>query len=99
MASGIPCIATNIGGNRDLLNPDIDCVGITQGEYFIGTNGILVNVDDSVGLTKAIEALAIDQNLRERLATEARRWVLDNCSLERVTDRYLSLYYELLHED
>jgi glycosyltransferase involved in cell wall biosynthesis len=96
MATGMPCITTNIGGNRDLVAPERESVSIPQGEYLVGSNGVLVNVDDAVGLLKAIERLGTDQNLRHSLGVQARRWVLENCSLESVTERYLLLYGELL---
>lgn len=96
MATGMPCVATNIGGNCDLLYPEGKGVTVPMGEFLVGANGILVNSDDPVGLRRAIEALAVDHELRERLGTEARRWALEHCSLDKVAERYLSLYDELL---
>ena len=98
MISGLPCIASNIGGNSDLLSPDNITLSIPAGEYHVGMNGILVNVDDLVGLLKAIDYLASDEAVRERLGRCGREWVIEHCSLDAVTDQYLSLYSELLAE-
>jgi glycosyltransferase involved in cell wall biosynthesis len=97
MAAGLPCIATKIGGNSDLLNPEGVGEKIPAGEFLVCENGILVNPDDEIGLKKAIVFLAsADDNLRQTLGMRAGRWIREHCCLERVTDRYLELYEELL---
>lgn len=96
MAAGLPCIATNIGGNIDLLDPEGEYGTIPLGKFQIARNGVLVNSEDPKGLEAALRLLICDQSLRERLGRQARSWIVEHCCLERVTDRYLELYGELL---
>ncbi|WP_430615316.1 glycosyltransferase [Flavobacterium sp. JP2137] len=68
MACGLPVIATNcISGPLEILN-DNDNVEIDKGEYFIAKYGILINVGDVSGLSKALLKLFSDKELRENLA-------------------------------
>jgi len=53
MAVGSPVIATNVRGNRDL---------VTDNE-----NGLLVELDDIEGTTKALEALLRSPELRKKM--------------------------------
>lgn len=54
MASGLPCIASNIRGNVDLLDD--------------GKGGFLVSPNDTEAFAQRIHDLAIDSELRERMA-------------------------------
>tara|TARA_Y100000815_G_C13285795_1_gene478729 strand:- start:115 stop:1263 length:1149 start_codon:yes stop_codon:yes gene_type:complete len=55
MAIGLPCISTNcLSGPLELLNKNND-VDIKNGEFVIAKYGLLVNNDDHVGLSKALE--------------------------------------------
>ncbi len=96
MACGLPCIATHIGGNTDLIAAGHSLPPPGPGRWQIAANGILVAKEDPAALAGAIEALANDTELRQRLGRQARRWVQRHCSLEAVTRRYLGLYHELL---
>lgn len=96
MSAGLPCVATNIGGNTDLLEPEGGGGAIPLGEFHLAGNGVLVNPEDPEGLAAALQLLIGDQALRERLGRQARSWVTEHCCLERVTERYLELYDELL---
>jgi L-malate glycosyltransferase len=96
MAAGLPCIATNIGGNSDLIHPSGGTINIGTGEFFMGTNGILVNVDDPIGLAGGVNYMISNHALREQLGRKAREWVEANCSMAKVTELYQRLYNELL---
>ena len=61
MASGKPMIASNVGGNPDIVDDNV--------------NGLLVRPGDRPGLAQAISALAADEGLRRRLAAGALRKV------------------------
>lgn len=98
MVAGMPCIATNIGGNSDLMAPGL-APQVAPGDFFAGGNGVLVNVDDAPGLARAIDHLAEDPVLRERLGRSARRWIVEHCSMESVTQQYLKLYQELVPKE
>jgi glycosyltransferase involved in cell wall biosynthesis len=57
MASGKPVIASNVGGNPDIVDD--------------GVSGLLVRPGDQRGLAQAMQALATDERLRGRLAAGA----------------------------
>ena len=57
MVVGMPVIATNVGGNPEVIQD--------------GVNGILVNVGDKDALEKALVSLMSDAKLRERLGAAA----------------------------
>jgi glycosyltransferase involved in cell wall biosynthesis len=81
MACGLPCVATAVGGNVDLIRE--------------GETGLLVEPGDVQALCQAILALAADESLRERLGRGARKAV-DRCyALPHVAARYLELYQSL----
>ncbi|MDN3493739.1 glycosyltransferase [Winogradskyella bathintestinalis] len=55
MAIGLPSISTNcLSGPLELLNENKE-INIEDGEYFIGKYGLLVNNDDHIGLSKALD--------------------------------------------
>jgi glycosyltransferase involved in cell wall biosynthesis len=85
MASGLPCIATDIAGNNEVIAH--------------GANGWLVQPDDHNDLAAAMALLASDQTLRRRLGQEAIRTVGERFSLDTVVDQYLALYAELLRDE
>ncbi|MDJ0909462.1 MAG: TIGR03088 family PEP-CTERM/XrtA system glycosyltransferase [Woeseiaceae bacterium] len=78
MASGLPIVATRVGGN-DLLVED-------------GVNGQIVPAADSDSLGSAIEAVVDDTELRNRRGEHSRRLVEEKFSLASMVDRYRSLY-------
>ena len=82
MATRLPCMASDIGGNRDLLG--------------VGDAGVLVrNSSPDVWAAEMI-ALLRDEERRERMGKAARRRIEEEFSLERIVDRYVELYRELL---
>jgi len=55
MAIGLPCISTNcLSGPLEMLNENID-IDINDGEFYIAKYGLLVNNDDHIGLSKALD--------------------------------------------
>jgi len=82
MAHGLPCIATDIPGNSDIITPEKD--------------GLLVRLDDPQDLAAAIGRLVTDQGLRERLGRGAARTVAERYSIAGTADRYVALYTALL---
>jgi glycosyltransferase involved in cell wall biosynthesis len=81
MACGLPCIATDVGGNRDLVEPD--------------RTGLLVPPRDSLRLADAMVRLAGDGPLRIAMGREgagrAREYTVD-----RMIDATRLLYREML---
>jgi glycosyltransferase involved in cell wall biosynthesis len=80
-ACGLPVIATQVGGNPDLV--DDDC-------------GVLVPARDPEAMAEAMNALLRNPDLRGRMGTAARTAVVCNHSLDSMTQSYASLYQELV---
>ncbi len=80
MASGLPVVATNVGGVPEVVRH--------------GENGFLVERDDESGLVTALERLIQDPQLRSSMGQHGRAYVQANHSLERLPSR-LSALYEL----
>jgi N-acetylgalactosamine-N,N'-diacetylbacillosaminyl-diphospho-undecaprenol 4-alpha-N-acetylgalactosaminyltransferase len=82
MAIGLPCISTNcLSGPLELLNENEE-ISIENGEFFIGTYGLLVNNDDYIGLSKAIQFYRNDASNREKFSAlslrRAKEYQLDS---------------------
>ena len=84
MATGLPCLASDIGGNTDLLGRD--------------DAGLLLP-DKPAAWSEAINRVVADRDLAARLGTAARRRVETEFSIEAVVDRYERLYRALLSGD
>jgi glycosyltransferase involved in cell wall biosynthesis len=63
LASGLPCIATNVGGIADILDE--------------GETGHLLSVDDGVGLGDALEALIADPSRRRLMGERCRQVAME----------------------
>ncbi|WP_179334804.1 glycosyltransferase [Winogradskyella costae] len=68
MAIGLPSISTNcLSGPLELLNENND-VNIKDGEFFIAKYGLLVNNDDHIGLSKALDYFHNNPEEREKFS-------------------------------
>jgi glycosyltransferase involved in cell wall biosynthesis len=81
MACGRACIATRVSGSEDLL---------------YGECGILVEPEDRDGLVSALRLLLTKPELAQRYGQAARRRIEEGYSFERIMDRHIELYDELL---
>lgn len=81
MAVGLPVVATDVRGCRDLVEH--------------GRNGLLVKVGDVEGLAQAIVTLLGDRELRERMGREGRTKV-EAYSLDRVLEETAAIYRRFL---
>ena len=81
MASGKPMIASNAGGNPEIVDDNV--------------SGLLVRTGDQRGLAQAIAALAADEGLRSRLAAGAIRKV-KAFTASSVVPRIEAVYREVL---
>ncbi|WP_190808454.1 glycosyltransferase [Flagellimonas sp. S3867] len=89
MAAGLPCISTNcLSGPQELINENLE-VKIDKGSFFMGKYGILVEVNDSLGLSKALDYLTENPSERERLS---------RLSLKRAKDYELNGIYKVFNE-
>jgi glycosyltransferase involved in cell wall biosynthesis len=78
MAAGVPVVATDISGTRELV--------------VSGTTGYLVTVGDRAGFAKYSERLLNNPALASQLAAAARRRAARQFSVEKMVDRYAELY-------
>ncbi|WP_243472009.1 glycosyltransferase [Winogradskyella sp. MH6] len=68
MAIGLPSVSTNcLSGPLELLNEN-DPINIKNGEFHIGKYGLLVNNDDHIGLSKALDYYHQNPAERERFS-------------------------------
>lgn len=93
MACGLPVIASDIGGNVELIGKKMEEIRGDEGtRYFICANGILVPPRDVTSLSGAILKLWDNRTLSEGMGCSARRIVEDLYTLDQVAEKYISLY-------
>jgi len=80
MAGGIPVVASDTGGNRDLLEDQ---------------SGILLDWTNTAACAQVLSSLLSDANLRSRLGICAKRRA-DEFSLAEVASHYRRLYHSVL---
>ncbi len=81
MSLGLPVVATDIAGNRDLVVP--------------GETGYLVPVGDRAAFARMTLPLLDDPALAEQLGTAARHRIGSRFSVEQMVSAYAKLYAEL----
>jgi glycosyltransferase involved in cell wall biosynthesis len=77
-ASGLPVVATDIRGCRQVVDP--------------GANGVLVPVRDPGALARALRSVGDDRALRERLSTTARAIAVARFDERDVVARVIDTY-------
>lgn len=82
MASGLPVLATDVGGNPELIEP--------------GVTGTLVPRDDAESMARAMHAYAESAELCRRHGSEARRTVERRFGMEAMVNAYMAVYDQLL---
>ena len=82
MASGVPVIATDVSDNRYVI-PDGRC-------------GYIVELDDVESLTQRLQLLINNKALREQLGQQAREWVIQEFSLEKMASKMGQVYLDVL---
>jgi len=81
MASGLPVVAYDVGGNSELLRDQ---------------RGFLIPAGNEAAFADALQRLLADAAHREQLGRSARQFAEGNFSLDRVRQRYAELYVTLL---
>jgi sugar transferase (PEP-CTERM/EpsH1 system associated) len=82
MASGLPIVASDVGGNREIVNPP-DC-------------GLLVPPRDPQALAAAYLELLRNPSLRAKISAAARARAVAHFSVAAMVEQYMKLYDELL---
>ena len=81
MASGLPVVATNVGGNMELARPDRE--------------GLLFPRADAAGCADALRRLFDEPELAARLGASGRARALERYQLGRTVEEYFALYRRL----
>lgn len=84
MASGLPCIVSDVPGNVDLITDR--------------HNGLLFAVDDPLALADALATALEDPALCEAIGRRARSTVESAYGLGHVARRYADMYSDLCHD-
>lgn len=82
MATGLPCVASRIGGNIDLIDE--------------GVSGLLAAPDRPAEWVEAIASIFNDADFAQKLAAAARSQIERTYDLKVVVDRYVEIYRELI---
>ena len=82
-ASGVPILATNVGGTSEIFPPEADAAR-------------LVSPDDPVVLADVLRELLDDASLRSRLAANARRRAEEQFDIKMSADNLLRHYHTLI---
>jgi glycosyltransferase involved in cell wall biosynthesis len=78
MASGLPCIVANSGGNPDLVTD--------------GKDGLLFEVDEAEELARHLATLYRSEGERDRLGGNARRTIASKYSIEAMVNSFVDYY-------
>ncbi|MBW2354286.1 MAG: glycosyltransferase [Deltaproteobacteria bacterium] len=98
MASSIPVIATDAGGVFDLLGPR-DGTPLAYNGFTVCKRGVLCKKEDPEGFAKGLKYLVrLDRVKREALVAEARAFVEEGFSEERLLGDMEDLYTGLMKE-
>ena len=84
MASGLPAVITNVGGNPDIIRGEAD-------------GGLLVPYGDSEALAKAIARYLDEPGFRERCAGNARQRVRSAFTLDGMVEETYRTYQDVLN--
>ena len=79
LAAGLPVIATDMGGNGDIINSETNC-------------GMLVKYNDAKGLAEAINKVMSDTNLQKEFRENALKAVKERFSLDNMVMEAYNLY-------
>jgi len=85
MVSGLPIIATRCGGYKRL---------ITDRE-----NGWLVEVGNPQAIADAIEVVAADHGLRDKLSGNARKYAIETFDIQVMLEAYEQVYSRFISDD
>jgi sugar transferase (PEP-CTERM/EpsH1 system associated) len=84
MASGLPVVATKVGGNPEL---------VVEGE-----TGMLVPPSDPVAMADAVHSYLKDLPKLQRHGQAGRKRAVENFSIEKMVEGYLGVYDKVLEE-
>jgi len=83
LASGLPLIATDTGGTKELIED--------------GKNGFIIKMKNSSDLAEKIEILIVNSDLREKMREESRKKA-ETMSWEKAANQYMKVYSRIKKE-
>jgi glycosyltransferase involved in cell wall biosynthesis len=84
MAQGIPCVATDSDGNRDVIRS--------------GDNGFIVPCNDAVSMAREINQLLCDEALYKKISLKGYQTVFENFNIEKNILQYEDVYLNLFKQ-
>ena len=78
MASGLPCVVADSGGNPDLIVHE--------------ENGLLFELDNVEALAARLSELFASKTERRRLGANAQRTIIDNYSVQAMVEKFIAAY-------
>jgi glycosyltransferase involved in cell wall biosynthesis len=78
MASGVPCVVTDVGGNREIV--------------IHGKTGMVVPPGNAERLAEAIEFLLTHEEERKKMGIEAQRLIIERFDAEQAWRKYRQLF-------
>jgi glycosyltransferase involved in cell wall biosynthesis len=82
MSCGLPVIATNVRGNRDLISH--------------GENGILVPAHSPKKMAEAVSSLMDDDTIRHKIGQNARNTIEKKYTWDKISNKMLECYKSLI---
>lgn len=82
LAAGLPVIATDMGGNSDIINSETNC-------------GMLVEYGNAKQMAEAIAGVMDNPSLRQTLSENALRTVKERFNLDKVAEDTYNLYMSI----
>jgi len=80
LASGLPIIATDTGGSKELIKE--------------GLNGFMIKIKDSDDIAEKLEKLIVNPELVKSMGAESRK-IAENMSWKKVAQQYCDLYKQV----
>jgi glycosyltransferase involved in cell wall biosynthesis len=85
LAMGVPSIASNIGGNSEIIKD--------------GENGFLFTPGNFIELSQKIEKILNDKELREKFSENAIKTIDENFTIDTMAQKTLEIYIKFLNID
>lgn len=100
MSSGVPAIATAVGGNPEMLYPQMmgNSPALKDGEIFKATNGILIPYGSAASICRAICEMLASHDLYSEYRKRSRAMMIKDFSLEKIAGDLLALYNDLIEK-
>jgi glycosyltransferase involved in cell wall biosynthesis len=95
MSFKLPCIATNIHGNIEVIGRDAEAYNIARGDFMESEAGIMVNKGDTDAIVKAAGYLIENEDARKRLGENAYLRIKQEFDIKNITESYIMLYEEV----